>query len=596
MSRLPGDESLTLSTEIEIGRRIRGIDNAHRQLDDLDRKARNVGRRISHFRDANGRLRDPRGRFVSMGGSSGSGGSSRRGFGFGGFGGFGGLRGLGGGLMGGGLGGGLGGLAGLAGGVGLVGATSSIIGLNTEVQNAENSIASLYSAMNNMSIADSLVIAKDTVKELRQDAAKGAGELSDYLEGFARLKSSTGIDGDRLRNLNKLAIAAGFAMRGQEGIRILPRDIMQAMTAGISQGETQDLNLALRNIGMGDTAKFNALSREDRLKAIEKALARYGDAAEMMGRTWDAQAATMKDNLKEVTRNVTGGLFNRWTEQLTEANRWLERNSEEIEKQTQLVGKNLLGAYDEVIRRAPELAGIGMTGAGAALGMRGGLAVAGAAGAGTGMTGLIGATLGILGGGLAQAAQEYPQLADQAVESFGRLGGAMSILAGDVAEFATTNDLIVTFGAGMLTAASNTADALTLVAGAMSELTTKSKQFADFGMLTILRRMAPDGKTAAYFLEKESHMRQDIAAGGGKVPASPGFMGPTLDMLRGKGDGSDKPTVNQVTNFNGPISVTVRAESLDNPDQVASSFRKVFAHIEQYPEGSSAGKMVPKGL
>ena len=112
------------------------------------------------------------------------------------------------------------------------------IKVQVEVQNARVGIASLYNALAKMPMKSALSLAAEDVKDLTKAAAQGAGGLQDYLDAFSLLMGpgfKAGVDRTQMLEMTKNVLTAGFALRGQEGLKLAPLDIVQAMTGSVSE-------------------------------------------------------------------------------------------------------------------------------------------------------------------------------------------------------------------------------------------------------------------------------------------------------------------------------------------------------------------------
>lgn len=237
-----------------------------------------------------------------------------------------------------------------------------VVDIHTEIENAELGMASLLSAQRGYDMAQALGVARTQVSGLREDAAKGVGELTDYTLAFQQI---LGVAGDRdlndIRGLARQTLTAGFAMRQQEGLSLAPMDVVQALTAGAGERTTPIVLAALRAQGISQDA-FNDMDRNGRFDALTQAFGRFQGAAEAMGESWDAQMATLRDGATELARTVTQPLFNRWGEQLSSANAYLVEHREELEQIAEIAGDRLVRAYDMLIERGDTLAALGLAG------------------------------------------------------------------------------------------------------------------------------------------------------------------------------------------------------------------------------------------
>ena len=239
-----------------------------------------------------------------------------------------------------------------AAGLGMV--ARGIIGLNAPIQEASYGMATLLSAQTGAGINDTLSVAKGLIGDLRADAAVGVGELANYTSGLQAILGpglAAGASLQQLRELTKLSLAAGFALRGQEGLHLAPRDLMQAMTTGANQVETPIVNQALNTIGVTNT-EFNKFDPAKKLETLNRAFQTFAPGVELMGKSWTAQMSTLQDQIKVVLGRVTSPLFERWSEQLQGVNRWLTRNSDSLGVIADRWGAKLVKLWDHLVRQA----------------------------------------------------------------------------------------------------------------------------------------------------------------------------------------------------------------------------------------------------
>ncbi len=503
----------------------------------------------------------------------------------------------------------LGGAFAAIGGIAVVGRmTQGIIGLNAEIQEASFGMASLLSATTGIEIADALGIARREVGLLRRDAASGVGELSDYLQGFQMLLApvlQAGGDTETVRSLTRNAIAAGFALRGVEGMRLAPMDIQQALTAGLGQRTTPIALAAVRAAGMTQEA-FNKLDVTEKIEALNEAFQKFAPGVELMGTTWAAQMSTMNDAIKGIIRTVTGPLFDRWSTQLRGVNDWLERNAESITKIAEDIAPKLVAVWDVVIdkiRLAIVLAGSLVV---AQAGVSAGGAIAGITsfGAafvalGTALAPLLVITAAVTFSVMALLAawEEYPDTLDRVKDSAGAVlstfesllgvldglggegGGALAIIG------VTFSDLIVVpmleSLAGLIIGVSLFIRVFQLGAELLIAQAT-----ALFGVLFPLQSLEQTAQ--GYESDMEFAFRKfwaDLA----KLTKPPGarqaeaddpsvFVGPQLPD-------AGLPVVKNVTNI-GTVEVTVKAEVNADPARVAIAFEEVLDSLQRNPRQS----------
>ena len=338
-----------------------------------------------------------------------------------------------------------------AAGIGVV--VRGMVGLNSEIQTAQTGLATLFTAMTGSPIATSVGIARKELQALRKDAATGVGELSDYVAAFQGVLGpglAAGKNTEQLRGLTRNALAAGFALQGQRGLRNAPIDIQQALTSGAGDRITPIVSTALKAVGMTNEA-FNKLTVAKRIDELNRAFATFGPGVALMGQTWDAQLSTFTDNLKNAIRVVSTPLFDRWTDGLRSVNRWLASNADSIDARMTEWGGRLLATWDKLISRATVYAGI-LGAAGLASAAPG---VIGGASAGAG--GLAAIRAAIMSGAMAgslRAGLLAPGLAGAGAVGGGALGG-LSAIGGILATLAAPAVAVAVALTSVLTAVRN---------------------------------------------------------------------------------------------------------------------------------------------
>lgn len=322
-------------------------------------------------------------------------------------------------------------------------ALRGILRLHTGIQEAQVGMATLLSANTGAPLVQTLGQAREVVQGLRKDAAVGVGEFENYLEGMQSILGpglQAGASLDQMRELNRLALSAGFALRGQEGLRFAPMDIAQALTRGASRIETPIVMQALAAVGMTE-AVFNKLDVAGRMKVLQDAFGRFGPGVEEMGKGWNAQFSTLTDRLKEMARTATEPLFGRWSDQLRRANEWLERNEGRLQTITETWGTRLVATWDHLIEQAGTYAAIV---AGASLAQYAPGAIGGARSAGSSAAGLWGRLAGAaswgaslpgrsgfwgrLGGGAAGLTGEAGAVSRGLLQALGKAAGPLAVI------------------------------------------------------------------------------------------------------------------------------------------------------------------------
>lgn len=249
-------------------------------------------------------------------------------------------------------------LGGLLAGLGAGAAGRGVIRLHSEMQNFTGSIATSFSVFQNMDPSSAMAAARGEIGKLSKDAAEGVGGLDDYVTAYTRLVSlNTGMNSDALRAMTRQSLVAGFALRGSRGVKEAPLDIAQALEQGVNDKITPIASKVVQ--AAGETAEaFNKMGKAARLDVLRKGFEKFEPMAKEMGKTWDAQAETFKDQLKSITRRLTTPLFERWSEQLSKANGWLEKNGDNIQNIIDRWAPKLVSVWDHLINKAGTYAAI----------------------------------------------------------------------------------------------------------------------------------------------------------------------------------------------------------------------------------------------
>ena len=533
--------------------------------------------------------------------------------------------------------------------------TRAVLGLNAEVQNAELSIGAAFSAFTGTQMATSMSVARAELRKLRQDAAKLPGELSDYIRTYNQITGAVlGAGGDQhdIRDLTRLGIVGATAVNPLTGMRNIGFDITQALTSGANQRTTRDLVLLLNTVGM-TVEEFNKLAKPERMQAIFTALNAYATAAEEMGKTWTAQTSTLKDNFNEITRQTTRPLFDRLTEDLIQVNALIERNGEATQGWADLVAGNLLAAYTRlkaVMPRSPEdvraaaaapvtalgAAGIASVGAGIAsqfvsfissvpnwipedrltsLGMigdavknqrhKGLLPSIGAMGAvsmgllESNFTALIAAVTPLIaplaaivagvaafGGMIIGTFMMFPSILSEAAQAGGGLLFTLGKLLVSIGKLLFLNPLVVGLGVAVLQVANIFTRVVSIILGIVGKM-------VDYVATTLmgvtsLFKDSPSGPAAAV-----NSFLDDVEKMFGLNTFAP--LVPEAIQRKPEGGELNKRTIPDTTNnFNGPISITIKPEKIDNPNLLARDIESVFNYLAEYKRGGRGAVLTPR--
>lgn len=233
---------------------------------------------------------------------------------------------------------------------GLFEAASGIAAMHAEMETLESGMASLLSAQLRMPIDDAVLRSRGLIKGLAEDAASGVGELADYATAASRVlgfanQAGKG-DGD-VRELTRNALAAGMALRGDEGLKTAGFDVTQALSGNVSDQETPIVAAALSAAGVSQKA-FAKLNVGARFDTLNRAFGLFGAGVELMGKSGAAQMSTLRDQLKHVTMLATRPLFDAWLERLRGATSWVATHGDLLGRVAGVVGGRLTEAWHGV--------------------------------------------------------------------------------------------------------------------------------------------------------------------------------------------------------------------------------------------------------
>lgn len=491
------------------------------------------------------------------------------------------------------------------------GIVSTIVGINTAAQNAEMGIAGLFAAMSGTSVPAQLGNARGVFAQLRADAAAGAGETQDYVDAYQRILGparAAGASLEQIRELTRLGLGAGFALRGDAGLKVAGMDIVQGLLGGLSPAESQVL-APLLGISGSSLQALNKAGPEEKVKIILKALQAMDPAVKAMGATWDAQFSTLKDNAKQLIASASAPIFARWLEHLTAANQWMVANRDLMFEYAETFGRRAVDVWDQILERAREVAKLGV--AGGALGLVGRSGLAGAAGTAIGGAGLGGAaaaagvlgTLAVAGLAVNSTFQAHPQLWSR-ISLHGQelgtaivgLGTSLKTLSPLIAPGSPLRSFFDTWGTSLALMADGllvvgkysayAADGVIRIGGALTRLATEWLPGAIPG----------EGKGDTAFQRKEDRERAKRSSDGlwdsiwrdalgpkvtTEIRRAP-IYGPERSFLQTFGSAFKKVEVGKPPPFKPTVNVTVYVEQATDPYRVAIAMKDVFANAAKW--------------
>lgn len=550
--------------------------------------------------------------------------------------------------------------AAIGGAMGIGRAIGGIIGLQSELQNAEFGMASLINALTDKDIGSALKEARKQVSGLREDAAKGAGELGDYTRAFQQilgpgLAANAGFD--EIRELTRVAIAAGAASGRVGGVRLASLDVVQALQQGVSDRTTPIITPLLQAIDLTNEA-FNKLGKRKRFDALGEAFGKMAAGADLMGTSWTAQVDTFKDGVKEIIRDVTRPIFERWTEQLEGANKWMVDNRDNMREMAEVWGPRLVEAWDRVIenigtavaltgalaggklatdvgqavsqrREAARAAGaaaeVAAVAAQRARGIVPTFAPTGAFGAtraaaarvGGGAAAAVGGglTLGTMAAGAAVfaaavavvgaaflavkgAIRDNPELLESMAAATSRLGGAFADLLESISGLAAPGSPIVWLGSVGMTIFITAIDVAARFVEAITVITTAFGDALQLigNSLSILKLAAAGDVAGARMATQRGFFLQETAIRRVASGISAIFRPIRRTKINKAGDGeADGAGVSgpPVTNI-GTVNVTVKAEITEDPNRIAVAFNEVLSRVNEFRQQARVSPLSPK--
>lgn len=236
--------------------------------------------------------------------------------------------------------------AALVGGVTLfAGATYGVTQLNNELEQAELSLGAIFKAQGVTSTVPSgVILARDVIADMREDAKRLPGEFQDLLSIFrlgATPALQSGLDPDEWRNLAAQAMAAAKAVG-------TPLDQAARELTLLLEGRAGAQNTFGTKLGLtgSEAEKFNQLDPAKRVERLRVELGKYKEAIDVYGESYDAISSTFADNVKTFGRLATNPLFERVKDTLSDLNTWFDANQGTVEAWADHLGVRLEGAFD----------------------------------------------------------------------------------------------------------------------------------------------------------------------------------------------------------------------------------------------------------
>ncbi len=229
-------------------------------------------------------------------------------------------------------------------GAGLAGAAYGVLKLNNNLETTQTSIAAVLNAQGEVgNIGAGMDKAGTLVAKMREDAKQLPGEFEELVQIFQSGISSAGnagLNSIQFEKMSAQAMAAGKAMS-------VPLDQAGRELAQLLEGRAGAHNVFGTRLGITATDGFNKSSKEDQVKRITEALAKYDPAIKQFGTTFDAISSATVDNIKAFGMTATGPLFEHVKATLTDINNWFDNNKGQVSQWANQLGRWLAEAFDK---------------------------------------------------------------------------------------------------------------------------------------------------------------------------------------------------------------------------------------------------------
>lgn len=237
----------------------------------------------------------------------------------------------------------------LAGGAGLYQANKSFITFNSNMEQAQITMAGMMDQAGRGDFVGNLKEASELVKQMQLDARASVGTTEDFVQMATTivqpLMAAKGSMQD-LRDMTRQTVIASRAMG--IGADVAGRDVGQAL---MGRYNTVDPFLsrilpAIGYAGEEGRAKWRALSQAEHLSELRRALGSKGIKA--MGAaqetSYEGAFSTLKDNIQIALGKVGMPLFKAVTAELNQWNKWIDANQGKIHTMAVEIGGDLLKA------------------------------------------------------------------------------------------------------------------------------------------------------------------------------------------------------------------------------------------------------------
>lgn len=239
----------------------------------------------------------------------------------------------------------------------------SVVGINKEIAASmpgatEDARSAAFTARYRSQFNEARQYSRGLVGEMNRLAAVLPGEMNDYMQSFSQnlphLSAVQGMTTGRAMNLTSYLTAGGVSAGIDAGQSA--RDLMQALTTGahiVDRSWTEVWSQYARVKGANgqfhriDTAQFNRLNREGRVRVLEDIAQQLRPMMDATGDSYDALMGTFKSLRHEMYLTATEPLFDAWKRMLSSANTQLA----DFGPTLGVVGQFISGRFARVLDR-----------------------------------------------------------------------------------------------------------------------------------------------------------------------------------------------------------------------------------------------------
>lgn len=233
--------------------------------------------------------------------------------------------------------------------------------LASEAENAEISIASIFSVNKLSTFNDGLKRARGLMERFNRASKQSPGEGRDFLNIFQRTAPTLAKFNPNDKEITTFAgraLAAAFSFNN--GDVDLTGDQISQILQGQGGADNKTFNalkgslfreLGIKAAGSKGTEAFNKLAAKDPKKifgALNNALASLDEANKAFGQTFTGMFGSLKQTVNSTLKTAFEPLFSRVKSGFADFLGFLDRNEEKISDLAATIGDKLAGAWDSV--------------------------------------------------------------------------------------------------------------------------------------------------------------------------------------------------------------------------------------------------------